>query len=34
MSGFNFIDNDNIKKEHLWADGTHLNENYLYQKFK
>ena len=25
--GFTFIDNDNIKKEHLWKDGTHLNEN-------
>ena len=25
--GFTFINNDNIKKEHLWKDGTHLNEN-------
>ena len=25
--GFTFIDNDSIKKEHLWKDGTHLNDN-------
>ena len=25
--GFIFINDDNIIKEHLWKDGTHLNEN-------
>ena len=27
MHNFHFIDNSNIKKEHLWKDGLHLNRS-------